>query len=118
MHRFTCHCCISMCMARESLHESSSRPKCSHVRSISKAGVFEHKVHIEYLCICEAGIFEHKVHIEYLCICEAGIFEHKVHIEYYSICEAGVFEHKVHMYNVRLEYLSMRSIRVYKAQVI
>ena len=101
MHRFTCHCCISMCMARESLHKSSSRPKCSHVRSISKAGVFEHKVHIEYLCICETGIFEHKVHIEY-----------------YSICEAGVFEHKVHMYNVRLEYLSMRSIRVYKAQVI
>ena len=64
MHRFTCHCCISMCMARESLHESSSRPKCSHVRSICKAGVFEHKVHIEYLCVCEAGIhvFKHKVH--------------------------------------------------------
>ena len=63
MHRFTCHCCISMCMARESLHESSSRPKCSHVRSICKAGVFEHKVHIEYLCVCEAGVFEHKVHM-------------------------------------------------------
>ena len=60
----------------KSLHNSSSRPKYIHLRSICKTGIFEHKVHIEYFAY---------VRLEYIhvrCMCKAGVFDHEVHTVY------------------------------------